>query len=166
MSEHAKDDSVRISKRDIDAENTSGQEGTVSPRPNQIVRESGTDYGMASLKTAITQEPIQYLVKDSGERVGVVLSLKDYQELCAAQSSDPELLVGLSDVELEILADGMLAIRLQERLSYLLHLSREGKPSVEEQLELDRLLEQIDQMNVLKARAMYTLQQRQEMTTT
>lgn len=154
MSEHT---------QDIEAENTSGPRGTTSPRSGQAVRESGADYGMTSSEVTTTPKPIQYLVKDSGERVGVVLSLNDYQELCAAQSGDPELLVGLCDAELEILADSMLAIHLQERLSYLLHLGREGKPSVKEQQELDRLLEQVDHMNVLKARAMYTLQQRQEM---
>ena len=103
-------------------------------------------------------------VKDNGERVGVVLSWKDYQELCAAQSDDPELLVGLNDAELERLTGSMLALRLQERLSHLLHLSQEGNPNIEEQQELDRLLEQVDQMNVLKARAIYTLRQRQETT--
>ncbi len=59
----------------------------------------------------------------------------------------------------------MLALRLQERLSHLLHLNREGKSNAEEQQELDQLLEQVDQMNILKARAMYTLQQRRETST-
>ena len=72
------------------------------------------------MKAATPQEPIRYLVEESGRRVGVVLSLEDYQELCAAQSQDPELLVGLSDAELETLADGMLVPRLQDCLSHLL----------------------------------------------
>jgi hypothetical protein len=137
---------------------------TDSPQPIQVVHEPGTTYSTTSSRTTTPQEPIRYLVKDDGERVGVVLSWKDYQELCAAQPSDPELLVGLDDAELEILAGSMLALRLQERLNHLLHLSREGSSNAEEQQELDRLLEQVDQMNVLKARAMYTLQQRQEIT--
>jgi len=107
---------------------------------------------------------VRYLVEDSGKRVGVVLNWKDYLELVAAQSHDPELLVGLCDAELEILADSILVPRLQERLSHLLQLNQEGNLSDEEKQELDRLLEQVDQMNVLKARAMYSLHQRREMT--
>ena len=112
------------------------------------------------MKTVTTREPVHYLVEESGKRVGVVLSWKDYQELRAAQPHDSELLVGLSDAELEVLADSMLVPRLQERLSHLLQLNREDGLSAEEGQELDRLLEQVDQMNVLKARAMYTLHQR------
>jgi len=93
---------------------------------------------------------------------GVVSSWKDYQELCP---HDPELLVGLSDAELEILAESMLTLHLQERLNHLLHLNREDNSSAKEQQELDQLLERVDQMNVLKARAMYTLQQRRETST-
>jgi hypothetical protein len=114
------------------------------------------------METATAQEPIRYLVEESGRRVGVVLSLEDYHELCASQPHDPELLVGLSDAELEVLADSMLVPRQQDRLSHLLQLNREGGLSAEEEQELDRLLEQIDQMNVLKARALYTLHQGRE----
>lgn len=42
----------------------------------------------------------------------------------------------------------------------LLRRNREEQLSADEEEELDRLLEQVDYMNVLKARAMYTLQQR------
>ena len=111
-----------------------------------------------------TQEPVRYLVEESGKRVGVVLSWKDYQELCLAQVHDPELLVGLSDAEVKALADSMRVPRLQERLSHLLQLNREGGLSAGEGRELDRLLEQVDQMNVLKARAMYTFHRRRETT--
>ena len=112
------------------------------------------------METATAQEPIRYLVEESGRQVGVVLSLEDYYELCAAQPHDPELLVGLSDAELEVLADSMLVPRQQNRLSHLLKLNREGGLGTEEEQELDRLLEQIDQMNVLQARALYALQGR------
>ena len=89
-----------------------------------------------------------------------MLSLEEYQELCAAQPHDPELLVGLSDAELETLADSILVPHLQDRLSHLLQLNREGGLGTEEEQELNRLLEQVDQMNVLKARALYTLHER------
>lgn len=114
------------------------------------------------METVATREPVRYLVEESGRRVGIVLSWKEYQELRAVQSHDPELLMGLSDTELEVLADGMLVPRLQERLNRLLQLNREGSLSAEEEQELNRLLEQIDQMNVLKARALYTLHQRRD----
>ena len=116
------------------------------------------------METVITREPIQYLVEESGKRVGVVLSWKDYQELCTIQPRDPELLVGLCDAELEALADSMLAPRLQKHLNHLLQLNREQALDSDARQELDRLLEQVDQMNVLKARAMYTLRHRQEVT--
>ena len=164
MSKHTRDNTEKTGERDVHGENADTQVETTS-QPIQTIREPEATYGATSSRTITTQEPIQYLVKDSGERVGVVLSWKDYQELCAAQPSDPELLVGLNDAELEILAGSMLTLRLQERLNHLLHLSREGNPNTNEQQELDRLLEQVDQMNVLKARAIYTLRQRQEMST-
>ncbi len=163
MSEHTRDSTEKTDERDKENGNT--QTERVPPQPVQTIHEPGATYDAPSSRTAATQEPIQYLVKDDGERVGVLLSLKDYQEICAALPSDPELLVGLNDAELEILADSMLAPRLQERLNHLLHQNQEGDLNAKEQQELDRLLEQVDQMNVLKARAMYTLRQRQEMTT-
>ena len=81
------------------------------------------------------------------------------------QSCDPELLVELCDAELEILTESMLALHLQERLSHLLHLNQEGNLSTRKNQELDQLLERVDQMNVLKTRAMYILQWRRETST-
>jgi hypothetical protein len=70
-----------------------------------------------------------------------------------------ELLVGLSVEELEALADSLLAPAAQARLDDLLA-RRKGKPvSVEEEKELDRLLQKIDQLTILKTRARYTLSQ-------
>jgi len=83
-------------------------------------------------------------------------------QICTIQSCDPKLLVGLSDAELEVLADSVLAPRLQERLDHLLQLNRECVLDNDTKQKLDRLLEQVDQMNVLKARAMYTLRRRQK----
>ena len=75
-------------------------------------------------------------------------------------NSDSEYLVGLSDGELEALASGMLAPSAQARLDELLLSNNEGRISPKEQGELDRVLEQIDQLTLLKARAQYTLHQR------
>jgi hypothetical protein len=118
--------------------------------------------GNCTMDTTLTIKPVQYLVEEDGQRVGVVLRWEDYQELCATHPADPDLLVSLSDAELQALADSVLVPRQQERLSDLLQRNRDKGLSADEERELDRLLEHVDQMNVLKARAMYALQQRQK----
>jgi hypothetical protein len=76
---------------------------------------------------------------------------------------DSELLVGLSDGELEALAESMLAPAAQTRLDHLLDQNAEGRLSAAEQLELDRLLERVDQLTILKTRARLTLHQKAAM---
>ena len=76
-------------------------------------------------------------------------------------STDPELLVGLSDGELEALAESLLAPSAQARLDELLSGNAEGRLSATERAELDRLLERIDQLTILKTRARYTLHHQQ-----
>ena len=106
--------------------------------------------------------PVQYIVEESGQRTGVVLGWEDYQAfqvaLRTAFSPDPDLLVGISEPELQVLAEGILSPRYQERLNELLQRNREGALSDDEEQELDLLLEHIDHMDTLKARAIYTLQ--------
>jgi len=75
---------------------------------------------------------------------------------------DPELLVGLSDGELEALAESLLAPSAQTRLDELLARNAESPLSSYEQAELDRLLERVDQLTVLKTRARYTLHHQQQ----
>ena len=72
---------------------------------------------------------------------------------------DPDLLVGLCESELQALADGTLSPGHQERLDELLQLNRKGVLNDDEERELDQLLARVDSMNVLKARALRTLQQ-------
>jgi hypothetical protein len=103
--------------------------------------------------------PVQYLVGEDGQRTGVVLRWEDYQALQAMFSTDPDILVGLSRSELQALAEGMLSSGHQERLDELLRKNREEGLVNGEERELDCLLEHVDHMNTLKARAMYTLQQ-------
>ena len=74
--------------------------------------------------------------------------------------TDSELLVGLSDDELEALAGGLLAPAAQSRLDELLERNAEGRLAPDEQAELDRLLARIDQLTILKTRARYTLGQK------
>jgi hypothetical protein len=68
-----------------------------------------------------------------------------------------DLLVGLSDDELEALADSMLSPSAQGRLDELLDQNAEGRLSALEQQELDRLLDRVDQLSILKTRARLTL---------
>jgi hypothetical protein len=103
--------------------------------------------------------PVQYLINEAGQRTGVVLNWESYQALQqASHAADPDLLIGLSQPELQALGAGMLAAPHQERLNILQEHQREGQLSADEARELDDLLERIDSMNTLKARARYTLQ--------
>lgn len=101
---------------------------------------------------------VQYIVNDQGRRTAVVLRLEDYQSLQARISPDPELLIGLDESELQALAEGMLSPSHQDQLRDLLQRNREGQLSNDEESELDQLLAHVDSMNILKARALRTLQ--------
>ena len=72
-------------------------------------------------------------------------------------SADPELLVGMSSDELEALADTLLAPAAQQRLDDLLARQKEKQLTAGEEQELDRLLQKLDQLTILKTRARYTL---------
>jgi hypothetical protein len=74
-------------------------------------------------------------------------------------SSDSELLVGLSQEELEALADSMLVPSAQSRMNDLLEWNAQTQLGYDEQQELDRLLARVDQLTILKTRARYTLRQ-------
>ena len=73
---------------------------------------------------------------------------------------DNELLVGLSEGELEALAESLLAPAAQTRLDALLARNAERQLTVAELADLDRLLERVDQLTLLKTRARFTLDQR------
>ena len=75
-----------------------------------------------------------------------------------AAIDDENLLTNLSVAELQALAAVSLSPEKQVQLSELLARNNDDRLSVEEVQVLDRLLEQIDQLNILKARAQYTLQ--------
>ena len=72
---------------------------------------------------------------------------------------DAELLVGLSEDELQALADSMLAPSAQGRLNELLERNSEDRRPESEQSDLDEILAKVDQLNTLKTRARYTLRQ-------
>jgi hypothetical protein len=73
---------------------------------------------------------------------------------------DAELLTGLSDDELEALADSVLAPSAQARLDDLLNRNAQGRLAMNEQAELDRLVARVDQLTILKTRARFTLCQK------
>lgn len=75
-------------------------------------------------------------------------------------TNDSECLVGLSEPELEALADSLLAPSAQVRLDELLERNSDHQLSPDEQAELDSLLSRVDQLTILKTRARYTLGQK------
>jgi hypothetical protein len=99
----------------------------------------------------------RYITNEQGERVGVLLDLEEYHQLTRSSPPDPELLVGLSEAELQALAQSSLAPAEQSRLDNLLARNADAQLSEMEQAELDRLLHHVDQLNTLKTRARYTL---------
>ena len=70
-----------------------------------------------------------------------------------------EILTGVSTDELEALAAGVLVPPAQARLDDLVEQSKSHRLSAEEEAELDDLLHKTDQLNLLKARARFTLDQ-------
>ncbi len=72
---------------------------------------------------------------------------------------DPRCLLGLSLKELQALGDCKLTVAAQEHLSDLLDRNSNGLLPVEEQIELAQLVEQAEQLSLLKTRAQYTLHQ-------
>jgi len=104
-------------------------------------------------------ETVQYITNQQGERVGVLLDLETYDRLVNSAASDEELLTGLSLEELQALANSQLASAEQTQLGELLAQNAEGQLLSDDTATLDRLLTQVDSLNILKTRARYTLQQ-------
>jgi len=102
--------------------------------------------------------PIRYITEEDGRRVGVVLAWEDYERLRKQRADDADLLVGLTRSELEALAHSKLSIDQQTRLEELLAEAKARALTPEEEDELNQLLDRIDQLNLLKAKALLTLQ--------
>ncbi len=99
----------------------------------------------------------RYIIDEQGERIGVLLDLEEYQQLTRLSPPDAELLVGLSEAELQALAYSALAPAEQDRLDDLLARNADGQLSEADQVALDHLLHYVDQLSILKTRARYTL---------
>ena len=101
-------------------------------------------------------ESVQYITNAQGEKVGVLLNLETYQQLTNL-SLDSELLIGLSIDELQALAESSLFPKTQMQLQELLIKNSQNQLSKVETETLDKLLAQVDQLNIIKTRARYTL---------
>lgn len=104
-------------------------------------------------------ESIQYLTNNQGERIGVFLDLETYHKLIDKSVVDSELLTDLSLDELQALAEIKLSINTQTELDDLLKRNTENQLSSNESATLDDLLTKVDQLNILKTRARYSLNQ-------
>lgn len=102
-------------------------------------------------------ESVQYVTNQQGERVGVLLDLETYHQLTNSVATDAELLEGLSSDELKALADSMLAATSQAQLDELLNRNSQNQLTANEIILLDHLIAQVDQLNIIKTRARYTL---------
>lgn len=102
---------------------------------------------------------MQYITNEQGQRVGVLLDLATYQQLAQALDPDPEPLINVSRDELVALAESALAPETQTHLHHLLALNTANQLPPAEATELDQLLTRIDQLNILKTLARYTLGQ-------
>jgi hypothetical protein len=89
--------------------------------------------------------------------VEVVMDERTYEALVSSHSPDPLQLRDLTIEELKALAEGKLTTDVQAQLSGLIQKEKVGQATPEESAILDKLLHQLDQLDMLKARAFYTL---------
>ena len=87
----------------------------------------------------------RYIIDAQGERIGVLLDLEAYQQLTRLTPPDAEILVGLSEDELQALAYSALAPAEQDRLNDLLARNADGELPEADQVALDHLLHAVDQ---------------------
>jgi hypothetical protein len=89
-----------------------------------------------------------------GDQMQVLMFLA--QEL-GMETNDPRCLFGLSLKELRALSESKLTVAAQEQMSDLLGRNSDGLLTEEEKAELSELVEQAEQLSLLKTRAQYTL---------
>ncbi len=76
---------------------------------------------------------VRYITNEQGERIGVLLDLDAYQQLTRLAETDPELLQGLSEEELQALSQSSLAPADQARMDDLLAQNADSQLSETEQ---------------------------------
>jgi hypothetical protein len=129
--------------------------------PRQLYRDL---QALASREHADLTALLERLIKapqNRSEQLAISSSSAPGQQGGAAPG-DPNLLVGLSRNALMALAEGVLAPAGQARLTSLLERNRLATLTAAEERELSTLVEDVDQMNLVKARALYTLQKLDE----
>jgi hypothetical protein len=99
---------------------------------------------------------MRYITNKQGERVGVLLDLETFDRLFNP-SNDTDTLTGLSQSELQALAESKLAPASQSQLTELLDRNTDNQLNEDELAELDRLLAQSDHLTMLKTRSRYKL---------
>jgi hypothetical protein len=92
--------------------------------------------------------------------LGIINQIKVYNK--KRMSNEAKLLPNVSVSGLKALASGLLAPQAQSHLDDLRARNSDGKLNAQETKELDDLIEQIDELNLLKARAAFTLSHRDE----
>lgn len=85
-------------------------------------------------------------------------SQRDLQAHPISSTSDPDILIGLNHGELLALSEGMLTPVTQTRLDDLLSRNNQDDLTPSEIDELDQVLKRIDHLNILRAKAQYTLE--------
>lgn len=120
------------------------------------------------------QDAAHLIIQRDGIPVVAILPMADYERWRTPQTATAEdqatsqaalsPLVGLSEAELRALAQAVIAPERQSQLHSALVENRNPVLTDTDRLALDdvleRLLEEVDQLALLKARALYTLQQR------
>jgi hypothetical protein len=76
--------------------------------------------------------------------------------------NETKILPNVSDTGLKALAEAALAPQAQSQLADLLARNAEGELNEQELAMLQGLIEQIDELNLLKARASYTLRHQED----
>ena len=108
----------------------------------------------------------RFLTDDQGQAVEVVLDMDTYERLLLSQSSDPRLLRDFSREQLEALAKSTLTTAEESDLYGLIEKKKGEGLSADETAKLQGLLDQIDQLALIKARALYTLHKMEPLGTT
>ena len=98
----------------------------------------------------------RFITTEQG-RIEVIMDEQTYQALVSSNSPDPLLLRDLTLEQLKALAEGKLTTDTQAQLSGLIQKEKAGKTTLEESAVLDKWLHQLDQLNMLKAKAFYTM---------
>jgi hypothetical protein len=132
-------------------------EYTTRNKSSAIAIEKTSEYHHLSYESQmILNMDTTQLVQMSKDLINKINLEANYQ-LRNPLEKDPECLIGLSRDDLQALAESMLAVSTQSQLDDLLARNSESQLSEEEIAILDRLLEQIDRLTILKTRARYTL---------